>query len=114
MDMDIIAQSILGILPFLYHLGAGLLLMVAFIIIYVKITPYPELDLIRSGNVAAAAGQAAAALQAVPVGDVKTEDQRLEKDPDRRVQQAIALVREVRARSDADQPLVTISAYATG
>ncbi len=33
-----------------------------------------------------------ALLQAVPVGYVKTEDQRLEKDPDRRVQQAIALV----------------------
>lgn len=60
--MDIISDSVLGILPFLYHLGAGLLLMVAFIIIYVKITPYPELDLIRSGNVAAACSLSGATL----------------------------------------------------
>ena len=52
--MDIIEQSILGILPFLTHLGVALLLLLSFIFIYVKITPYPELDLIRSGNVAAA------------------------------------------------------------
>ena len=40
--MDIIEQSILGILPFLTHLGAALLLLLSFIFIYVKITPYPE------------------------------------------------------------------------
>lgn len=60
--MDIIEQSILGILPFLTHLGAGLLLLLSFIFIYVKITPYPELDLIRSGNVAAACSLSGATL----------------------------------------------------
>ena len=60
--MDIIEQSILGILPFLTHLGVALLLLLSFILIYVKITPYPELDLIRSGNVAAACSLSGAAI----------------------------------------------------
>ena len=53
-----------------------------------------ELDLLRQRSVEAryAKARRGALLQAVPVGYVKTEDQRLEKDPDRRVQQAIALV----------------------
>jgi DNA invertase Pin-like site-specific DNA recombinase len=53
-----------------------------------------ELDLLRQRSVEAryAKARRGALLQAVPVGFVKTEDQRLEKDPDRRVQQAIALV----------------------
>ena len=53
-----------------------------------------ELDLLRQRSVDAryAKARRGALLQAVPVGYVKTEDQRLEKDPDRRVQQAIALV----------------------
>ena len=72
--MDIIEQSILGILPFLYHLGAGLLLLAAFIFIYVKITPYPELDLIRSGNVAAACSLAGATLGfAIPLAQATAQ-----------------------------------------
>lgn len=53
-----------------------------------------ELDLLRQRSVEAryAKARRGALLQAAPVGYVKTEDQRLEKDPDRRVQQAIALV----------------------
>jgi DNA invertase Pin-like site-specific DNA recombinase len=53
-----------------------------------------ELDLLRQRSVEAryAKARRGALFQAVPVGYVKTEDQRLEKDPDRRVQQAIALV----------------------
>src|SRR5271157_3515726 len=53
-----------------------------------------ELDLLRQRSVEAryAKARRGTLLQAVPVGYVKTEDQRLEKDPDRRVQQAIALV----------------------
>ena len=72
--MDIIEQSILGILPFLYHLGAGLLLLAAFIFIYVKITPYPEMDLIRSGNVAAACSLAGATLGfAIPLAQATAQ-----------------------------------------
>jgi DNA invertase Pin-like site-specific DNA recombinase len=53
-----------------------------------------ELDLLRQRSVEAryAKARRGALLQAAPVGYVKTEDQHLEKDPDRRVQQAIALV----------------------
>jgi len=53
-----------------------------------------ELDLLRARSVEAryAKARRGALLIAAPVGYVKTEDQRLEKDPDRRVQQAIGLV----------------------
>ncbi|MGA9641348.1 MAG: recombinase family protein [Terriglobales bacterium] len=53
-----------------------------------------ELDLLRQRSVEARREKARRGelLQAAPVGYIKTEDQRLEKDPDRRVQQAILLV----------------------
>ena len=53
-----------------------------------------ELDLLRQRSVEARREKARRGelLQAAPVGYIKTEDQRLEKDPDLRVQQAIVLV----------------------
>jgi DNA invertase Pin-like site-specific DNA recombinase len=53
-----------------------------------------ELDLLRQRSVEARHEKARRGelLVAAPVGFVKTEDQRLEKDPDRRVQEAILLV----------------------
>ena len=53
-----------------------------------------ELDLLRQRSVEARREKARRGelLQAAPVGYLKTEDQRLEKDPDLRVQQAILLV----------------------
>jgi len=53
-----------------------------------------ELDLLRQRSVEARREKARRGelLQAAPVGYIKTEDQRLEKDPDRRVQEAILLV----------------------
>lgn len=53
-----------------------------------------ELDLLRGRSVQARHEKARRGelLVAAPVGFVKTEDQRLEKDPDRRVQDAILLV----------------------
>lgn len=60
--MDIIEQSVLGILPFLTHLGVALVLLAAFLFIYTHITPYPEFELIRSGNAAAAASLSGATL----------------------------------------------------
>jgi DNA invertase Pin-like site-specific DNA recombinase len=53
-----------------------------------------ELDLLRTRSVEARYAKAhrGALLVAAPVGYVKTEDQRPEKDPDRRVQEAIGLV----------------------
>src|SRR6516165_5964294 len=52
-----------------------------------------ELDLLRARSVEARHEKARRGelLVAVPVGFLKTEDQRLEKDPDRRVQEAILL-----------------------
>jgi hypothetical protein len=53
-----------------------------------------ELDLLRQRSVEArrAKTQRGELIVAAPVGYIKTEDQDLEKDPGRRVQQAIALV----------------------
>src|SRR5512134_562305 len=53
-----------------------------------------ELDLLRQRSLAARYEMARRGelLVAVPVGYVKTDDHRVEKDPDRRVQEAIALV----------------------
>jgi DNA invertase Pin-like site-specific DNA recombinase len=53
-----------------------------------------ELDLLRQRSVEARLEKARRGelLQAAPVGYLKTEEQRLEKDPDLRVQQAILLV----------------------
>ena len=53
--MDLLAHSARGIDDFLIYLAASLALLAAFIAIYVSITPYRELTLIRDGNVAAAA-----------------------------------------------------------
>src|SRR6266478_8622751 len=53
-----------------------------------------ELDLLRQRSLAARYEKARRGelIVAAPVGYVKTDDQRLEKDPDRRVQEAIELV----------------------
>src|ERR1700724_2993173 len=53
-----------------------------------------ELDLLRQRSVEArrAKAQRGELLVAAPIGYIKTEEQHLEKDPDRRVQQAIVLV----------------------
>jgi putative membrane protein len=53
--MDIIQSSIGGLPAFLTYLVASLALLALFIMIYIWITPYRELTLIREGNVAAAA-----------------------------------------------------------
>jgi len=52
--MDILQQSITGFPAFIMHLGASLALLAVFLFIYLRITPYPEIALIRNGNVAAA------------------------------------------------------------
>lgn len=42
-----------GLLPFLSYLGTSVALLVAFIFVYVRFTPYHEFTLIENGNVAA-------------------------------------------------------------
>jgi putative membrane protein len=53
--MDLLAHSARGIDEFLIFLAASLALLAVFICIYIWITPYRELTLIRQGNTAAAA-----------------------------------------------------------
>ena len=60
--MDIIHTSIRGFPAFLLYFGASLALLALFIAIYVRITPYPEITLIRQGNIGAAASLSGALL----------------------------------------------------
>jgi putative membrane protein len=60
--MDILAQSISGFLPFITTLGAAFVLLALFLFLYVKITPYHEIQLIRDGNTAAAISLSGATL----------------------------------------------------
>jgi putative membrane protein len=53
--MDILQHSIGGLPAFLLYLATSLALLALFIVIYIWITPYRELTLVREGNVAAAA-----------------------------------------------------------
>jgi putative membrane protein len=79
--MEIVQQSAVGIPAFLLYLIASLALLALFIFIYVAITPYRELTLVREGNAAAAASLSGAILgfviplahaivQAVSLGDM--------------------------------------------
>ncbi len=60
--MDILEQSIRGFFPFITTLGAAFALLALFLFIYVKITPYREIQLIRDGNTAAAISLSGATL----------------------------------------------------
>jgi putative membrane protein len=60
--MQIIETSIRGFPAFILYFGASLALLALFIAIYIRITPYPEITLIRQGNVAAAASLSGAML----------------------------------------------------
>ncbi|HEV8519096.1 MAG TPA: DUF350 domain-containing protein [Burkholderiales bacterium] len=52
--MNILAISIKGVLPFVVYFLAAAALFAVFIAIYIRITPYREIELIRAGNSAAA------------------------------------------------------------
>lgn len=56
--MEIIQHSIGGLPAFLLYFATSLALLALFLAIYIWITPYRELALIREGNVAAAASLA--------------------------------------------------------
>ena len=53
--MAIIPHSLAGLPAFALYMLSSLALVVLFIVIYIQITPYRELALIREGNAAAAA-----------------------------------------------------------
>jgi len=62
MNVEVLQQSALGVPAFLIYLVASLALLALFIWIYIMITPYKELTLVREGNVAAAASLSGAIL----------------------------------------------------
>ena len=57
-----ITQSLAGLPAFLLYFSLALLLLGAFLAVYVTVTPYHELTLIREGNAAAAISLAGAVI----------------------------------------------------
>lgn len=51
-----------GLIAFISHFGSSLAFLFLFIAIYIRVTPYKEIELIRSGNTAAAASLSGAVL----------------------------------------------------
>jgi len=51
-----------GLLAFFSHIAAAFVLLTLFIVVYIRITPYREIALIREGNIAAAASLSGALL----------------------------------------------------
>ena len=79
--MDIVQQSAVGIPAFLLYLVVSFALLALFVVVYLWITPYRELTLVREGNAAAAASLSGAILgfviplahaviQAVSIGEL--------------------------------------------
>ncbi len=60
--MGILLESIRGVPAFITYFGSATVLVLLFLAIYVRITPYRELALIRDGNVAAACSLSGALL----------------------------------------------------
>ena len=60
--MEILHLSIAGLPAFATHLIASLLLLALFLLIYIYVTPYREIQLIRQGNSAAAVSLSGAML----------------------------------------------------
>jgi putative membrane protein len=60
--MDLVMQSLQGLSAFLVYFGLGLAFLAVFVVVYVGVTPYHELALIREGNPAAAISLAGATL----------------------------------------------------
>jgi putative membrane protein len=53
--MNAILESLMGLENFALYFAASLVMLVLFIVIYLRVTPYHEIELIRAGNAAAAA-----------------------------------------------------------
>jgi putative membrane protein len=60
--MNAVTQSLAGLPAFLLYFAVGLALLAAFVFVYVRVTPYDEIALIRDGNTAAAISLAGALL----------------------------------------------------
>lgn len=60
--MNVVVQSLAGLPDFLVYFALGLGFLGAFVAIYVRVTPYEEIALIREGNAAAAVSLSGAIL----------------------------------------------------
>jgi len=60
--MDLFQQSISGFPAFITYFLVSIGLLVIFLFVYIRVTPYKEIQLIREGNVAAALSVAGAML----------------------------------------------------
>lgn len=49
-----IADSLTGIIPFLTYFGGGIVLLLLFSFVYLRVTPYHEIELVRQGKTAPA------------------------------------------------------------
>lgn len=88
--MDILLQSITGFPPFIITLAAALVLLALFLAIYVRVTPYREIQLIREGNTAAAISLSGATLGfAIPLAQSAAQSGSL---PDMLMWSGIAMV----------------------
>ena len=69
-----LSESLAGLPAFLLYFSLGLALLVVFIALYLAVTPYRELKLIREGNTAAAISLAGAIIGFVlPLGRAVTQ-----------------------------------------
>ena len=69
-----LSQSLAGLPAFLLYFSLSLALLVVFLAVYLAVTPYRELTLIRQGNVAAAVSLAGAIVGFVlPLGRAVTQ-----------------------------------------
>ena len=55
-------ESLAGLPSFAAYFALGLLLLGLFLVVYVRVMPYPEIKLIREGNVAASASLSGAVI----------------------------------------------------
>ena len=60
--MDFLSFSLSGFDEFLTYFGLAIAFVAIFVVVYERLTPYPEFKLIREGNVAAAASLSGALL----------------------------------------------------
>jgi putative membrane protein len=60
--MQFIRESIVGFPPFIIYFVSSVALLVVFVAVYLRVTPYREIQLIKDGNAAAAASLSGAIL----------------------------------------------------
>lgn len=60
--MDFLSFSLSGFDEFLVYFGLAIAFVAIFLVVYARLTPYPEFKLIREGNAAAAASLSGALL----------------------------------------------------